>query len=62
MLNFLVNSTHPELAFAVHQCACFCKNLKLSHERAVKKIVQYLLSTKRKGKDEYAGLLFTIDK
>ena len=26
MLNFLVNSTHPELAFAVHQCARFCQN------------------------------------
>ena len=62
MLKFLVNSTHLELAFAVHQCARFCENPKLSHERAVKKIVQYLLSTKRKGKDEYAGLLFTIDK
>ena len=23
MLNFLVNSTHPELAYAVHQCARF---------------------------------------
>ena len=39
MLNFLINSTHPELAFAVHQCARFCENPKLSHERAVKKIV-----------------------
>ena len=47
MLNFLVNSTHPELAYAVHQCARFCNNPKLSHERAVKRIVQYLLSTKR---------------
>ena len=24
MLNFLVNSTHPKLAYAVHQCARFC--------------------------------------
>ena len=32
MLDFLVNSTHPELAFAVHQCARFYENPKLSHE------------------------------
>ena len=61
MLNFLVNSTHPELAYAVHQCARFCENPKLSHERAVKKIVQYLIGTKRPN-GEYSGLLFTIDK
>lgn len=28
ILNFLVNSTHPELAYSVHQCACFCNNPK----------------------------------
>eukprot|EP00957_Ditylum_brightwellii_P207487 15353199-Ditylum_brightwellii.AAC.1 len=28
MLNFLVNSTHPELACAVHQCARFCEDPK----------------------------------
>ena len=33
MLNFLVNSTHPELAYAVHQCARFCDNPKHSHEK-----------------------------
>ena len=61
MLNFLVNSTHPELAYAVHQCARFCNNPKLSHERAVKRIVQYLLSTKRDDGKSYSGLLFKID-
>ena len=39
MLNFLVNSTHPELAYAVQQCARFCDEPKVSHEKAVKKIV-----------------------
>ena len=43
MLNYLVNSTHPELAFAVHQCARFCNARKSSHERAVKRIIRYLL-------------------
>ena len=61
MLNFLVNTTHPELAFAVHQCARFCNNPKQSHERAVKRIVQYLLSTQRNQSNEYSGLLFTVD-
>lgn len=28
MLNFLVNSAHPELAVSVHQCARFCDNPK----------------------------------
>ena len=34
---------------AVHQCARFNADPKLSHERAVKKIVRYLLDTKEKG-------------
>ena len=45
MLNFLVNSTHPELSHAVHQCARFCSNPKASHKTAVKHIVRYLLTT-----------------
>ena len=61
MLNFLVNSSHPKLAYAVHQCAHFCNYPKLSHERAVKRIVQYLLSTKREDGESYSGLLFKID-
>ena len=28
MLNFLVNSTHPELYHAVHRCARFCSDPK----------------------------------
>ena len=30
---------------AVHQCACFCNNLRLVHERAIRKISKYLAST-----------------
>ena len=41
MLNFLTNSTHPELSFAVHQCARFCNDPKMVHEQAVKRIIQY---------------------
>ena len=45
ILNFLTNSTHPEIAYTIHQCAHFCKNSKLSHKNAVQQIVKYLLST-----------------
>ena len=62
MLNFLVNSTHPELAYSVHQCARFCNDPKLSHEKSVKRIVQYLLSTRRPNNQGYQGLLFKIDR
>ena len=62
MLNFLVHSSHPELTYAVHQCDCFCNDPKLSHERAVKRIIQYLRSTKRRGREDYNGMFFKIDK
>ena len=58
MLNFLVNSTHTEIAYAVHQCARFCEKPKLSHEKVVKKIVQYLIGTKRSN-GEYSGSTLT---
>ena len=35
MLNFVVQSTHPDVACAVHQCARFCENPKLSHKLAI---------------------------
>jgi len=41
---------------AVHQCARFCNNPKLSHERALQRIVRYLIQTKNK------GLKCTVDK
>ena len=36
MLNYLAMSTCLDIAFATHQCACFCTDPKLSHEQAVK--------------------------
>eukprot|EP00957_Ditylum_brightwellii_P116751 8905538-Ditylum_brightwellii.AAC.1 len=48
MLNFLVNSTHPELVHAVHQCARFCADPRASHEVAVKHIIRYLLTTQER--------------
>jgi hypothetical protein len=49
MLNYLAASTRPDILFAVHQCARFSANSKLSHERALKRIVRYLKGTKNKG-------------
>lgn len=46
MLNYLVNCTPPEMAYAVYQCARFCHAPKQSHEQAVKRIVRYLLHVK----------------
>ena len=65
MLNYLVNCTHPELSFAVHQCARFCNDPKRVHEQAVKRIIRYLLSTQASftGKDKAPqGILFKPDK
>ena len=49
MLNYLAASTRPDILFAVYQCARFSFNPKLSHERALNRIVQYLKGTKDKG-------------
>jgi hypothetical protein len=48
-LNFLEKSTRPDIAYAVHQCARFTANPKLSHAEAVKNIVRYLKGTSRMG-------------
>ena len=55
MLNFVCNSTRPEVAFAVHQCARFAENPKKSHEKAVMEIIKYL-----KGSTDQ-GMIFTPD-
>ena len=47
MLNYLVNSTQPDLAYAVHQCARFSNDPKRSHEQAVKRILRYLQYLKK---------------
>ena len=45
MLNYLQNSTRPDISMAVHQCARFSISPFLSHERAVHRIGKYLLGT-----------------
>ena len=49
MLKHLQASTQPDTSMAVHQCACFNSCPKLCHEKAVKYIARYLLSTHDKG-------------
>ena len=48
-LNFLEKSTHPDIAYAVHQCTHFSADPKQSHANAVKHIRRYLKGTPRKG-------------
>ena len=49
MLGYLQGTSRPDIAMPTHQCARFNACPKLSHERAVKRIVRYLLDTKDKG-------------
>ena len=48
-MNYLAMNTRPDIAFAVHQCAKYCNNPKLLHEKAVKHIGKYLAATRDKG-------------
>ena len=49
MMNYLQQSTRPDISFAVHQCARFCQDPMRSHEREVKRIAKYLLGSKERG-------------
>ena len=49
MLNYLQQSTRPDISMATPQCARFCSDPKASHERAVRYIGKYLLGTKSRG-------------
>ena len=49
MLGYLQGTTRPDISMPTHQCARFNDDPKLSHERAVKKIVRYLLDSRDKG-------------
>ena len=48
-LNFLEKSTRPDIAYAVHQCACFSADPEQSHADAVKRIGRYLKGTPHEG-------------
>ena len=46
---YLASNTRPDISFAVHQCAQFTHNTKVSHETAVKRICRYLQGKKDNG-------------
>ena len=56
MLNYLSSTTRPDIMMAVHQCARFCESPRLSHEKAVKRIVKYLIGT------QHIGIHAQVDK
>ena len=49
MMFYLSSNTRPDISFAVHQCARFTHNTKVSHGIAVKRIFRYLQGTKDNG-------------
>jgi Reverse transcriptase (RNA-dependent DNA polymerase) len=54
-LNFLAQSTRPDISYAVHQCARFSENPKVEHSKSIKAIGRYIAGTK------HQGLMCTID-
>ena len=48
-IKFPCSKYAPDIAYAVHQCAKFSADPKLSHEIAVKRIGRYLKTTANKG-------------
>jgi len=54
MLMYLAGNAHPEIAFAVHQCARFTHSPKGTHTDAVKRIGKYLKGIL----DNEQGLMF----
>jgi len=49
ILNYIDSNTRPDITFAVHQVARFSNDPKRSHEKAVKRIIRYLVGTRDKG-------------
>jgi hypothetical protein len=49
MLMYLSCNSCPDIAFALHQCACFTHDPRKPHLQVVKQIVQYLKGTGDKG-------------
>jgi hypothetical protein len=65
MLGYLQGCTRPDISMAVHQCARFNAYPMLCHEKAVKRIARYLLSSSDKGihykPDKSRGLEVYVD-
>jgi hypothetical protein len=61
MLTYLSVTTRPDIAYAVHQCACFSTSPKQCHELAVRRIVRYLKGTSDKGYFLHPSAQKTLD-
>ena len=61
MLNYLANTSRPDIAFATHQCARFSNDPRLIHEIAVKRIARYLKGTSHRGYKIRSGLEKKLD-
>lgn len=65
MLGYLQGTTCPDISMPTHQYTRFKNDRKLSHERAVKKVVRYLLDSRAKGtifqSDLFKGLECFVD-
>jgi hypothetical protein len=65
MLGYLQGSTRPDISMAVHQCARFNNDPKMSHERAIMHICRYLKDTSDRGviyrPDKTKGLECYVD-
>ena len=48
-LNYLEKSTRPDISYAVHQCARFTENPKVTHGKAIRWIARYLKGTRKRG-------------
>jgi hypothetical protein len=60
-LSYLAQMTRPDIAYAVHMCARFCAKPKLIHEKAVKYLGRYLLSTRDQGLILKPTTTFSLD-
>ena len=49
MLLYLSGHSQPDIAYTVNCCARYVFNLRLSHEKAIKRIGRYLKATRDKG-------------
>ena len=58
ILSYLQGTSRPDITMAVHQCARFSNDPKLSHEKAVKRIIKYLSHHQRKNR----GILCKPDR
>ena len=65
LLDFLVNYSHHEMAYSIHQCALFCIDPKYSHEKAIKRIIRYMTGTIRNDRNKREanqGIIYSPDK